>query len=375
MGLMDLVRVLLLSDTHLGLDWPWRPRVQRRRRGAEFFANFERALAPARRGEVDVVVHGGDLLYRSRVPNRLVEMAFAPLRAVADRGVPVFLVPGNHERSHVPHGLWALHANIHVFDRPRAFVCEVRSLRFGLCGFPFCRAGIRESFPTLLDQTGLRELEVDVAVLCLHECIEGARVGPHGYVFRRGHDVLPTALLPEGIAAVLAGHIHRHQVLREDLRGRPLVAPVVYAGSSERTSLAERDETKGYLVLHFAASSRRRGALRRWTFHPLPSRPMFAETWHLGAVAGPTVDVRLARLVARYPRDAIVQVRIEGKPTPSQAAALRASAVRHAVPLTMNVTVRYGALTAPARPSASPPRARGSRPSAPSWPRRPSGVR
>ena len=62
------LRVLLLADTHLGLDLPLRPRVDRRRRGPDFFANTARALEPALRGEVGLVVHGGDLLYRSHRP-------------------------------------------------------------------------------------------------------------------------------------------------------------------------------------------------------------------------------------------------------------------------------------------------------------------
>jgi len=45
--------VLFVSDTHIGLDWPARPRVVRRRRGDDSFQNFERALEPARTGEVD----------------------------------------------------------------------------------------------------------------------------------------------------------------------------------------------------------------------------------------------------------------------------------------------------------------------------------
>ena len=44
---MGIIRILFLADTHLGLDLPFRPRIQRRRRGPEFFTNFERALRPA----------------------------------------------------------------------------------------------------------------------------------------------------------------------------------------------------------------------------------------------------------------------------------------------------------------------------------------
>ena len=47
--------------------------------------------------------------------------------------------------------------------------------------------------------------------------------------------------------AVLSGHIHRFQVLTKDLWGRPIKIPILYPGSIERTSFAEKDEPKGYL--------------------------------------------------------------------------------------------------------------------------------
>ena len=84
---MGVIRILFIADTHLGFDYPFRPRVQRRRRGPDFFANFERALEPAFNGAVDCVVHGGDILYRSKVPAGLVDMAFEPLKRVADNGI------------------------------------------------------------------------------------------------------------------------------------------------------------------------------------------------------------------------------------------------------------------------------------------------
>jgi hypothetical protein len=40
---MGLIRILLIADTHLGFDLPFRPRINRRRKGPDFFANFERA--------------------------------------------------------------------------------------------------------------------------------------------------------------------------------------------------------------------------------------------------------------------------------------------------------------------------------------------
>ena len=144
------VRILFLSDTHLGLDLPRRPRVTRRRRGPDFFAAFEAALAPARRGEIDLVVHGGDVFFRSRVPPDLVVRAFAPLAGLADQGIPVCVVPGNHERSRIPHSLLVRHPGILVFDRPRTFRVTVAGLTVALAGFPFVRRGVRDGFGATL---------------------------------------------------------------------------------------------------------------------------------------------------------------------------------------------------------------------------------
>jgi hypothetical protein len=86
---------------------------------------------------VDVVVHGGELLYRSHVPAWLAEAALAPLKRLASSGVPVLLVPGNHERARMPYPLLALHECLHVFDRPRSVILEARGVRAAFIGFPY----------------------------------------------------------------------------------------------------------------------------------------------------------------------------------------------------------------------------------------------
>ncbi|MCM2256694.1 MAG: metallophosphoesterase, partial [Vicinamibacteria bacterium] len=252
----EALRVLFVADTHLGFDLPQRPRTERVRRGPDFFACFSQALAPALRGEADVVVHGGDLLYRSRVPASLVSRALAPLLAVAEAGVPVLLVAGNHERSAIPYPLLASHPNLHLVGRPTTVRLERRGLRVAFAGFAYAR-GVRRAFPALLEATGYRDVEADARVLCFHQCVEGATCGPPpGYTFRDADDVVRAADLPADVAVVLSGHIHRHQVLRRDLRERPLPAPVVYAGSVERTSFAERDEPKGYVLATIGGGGR-----------------------------------------------------------------------------------------------------------------------
>ena len=149
---MDLVRILCLSDTHLGFDQPLRPRIERRRRGPDFFSNYHRALRPAFEKRVHCVIHGGDVLYRSKVPPGLVAEAFEPLKEVASSGIPVYIVPGNHERSEIPYGLLTKHPNIFIFNRPRSFGLNFGSRLLLLCGFPFYRGDIRSNFNSVLER-------------------------------------------------------------------------------------------------------------------------------------------------------------------------------------------------------------------------------
>lgn len=299
------MRVLFLSDTHLGIDMPARPRVVRPRRGDDFFRNFERALQPARTGAVDVVVHGGDLLYRSRVPGWLTEAALAPLRAVAASGVPVLLVPGNHERARIPHPLLAIHDGLHVFDRPRSVVVEAQGVRVAFAGFPYTW-DVRRRFREVLAAATRDVPRADIRVLCLHQCIECATCGPGNFTFRHGPDVIPAADLPRDVAAILSGHIHRHQVLR-----LPGCAPVIYSGSIERTSFAEASESKGFVLLTLTPSG-----LGGFEFQPLPARPMVTRSLTFDGPGPAEAHTRLAEAIRSTPETAIVRLRISG-PIPS----------------------------------------------------------
>lgn len=335
---MGIIRILLVADTHLGFDLPFRPRIKRRRRGPDFFANFERALLPALSGEVDAVVHGGDVLYRSKVPARLVEMAFEPLKRVADGDVPVYLIPGNHERSAIPHGYLAEHANIHVFDHHRTFILQTPRGSLALAGFPFVRTGIRRDFSKIVEQTGWRRIKADSRVLCLHQSVDGATVGPSGYMFRYAHDVIRIADIPGEFCAVLAGHIHRFQVLTRDLKGKPLAAPVFYPGSIERTSFAEKDEKKGYLILEFDAKERSSGTLRNWTFHELPARPMVQLELHAAGMSGRQIQDWIQSHLFEVPPHSIVKIKVHGKVSEEAMAVFSAPALRALAPETMNIS-------------------------------------
>ncbi|NIM12477.1 MAG: metallophosphoesterase [Candidatus Aminicenantes bacterium] len=342
-----MIRILFLADTHLGFDLPFKPRVQRRRRGPDFFQMFDLALEPAHRGEVDAVIHGGDILFRSKVPPQLVQMTFEPLQKVADKGVSVFVVPGNHERSAIPFRLWASHPNIHIFVRPKTFYLNVRGIMLALAGFPYIRDNIQQHFPRVLGQTGWNQKPADTAVLCMHHIVEGAalQVGSKFYVFRKNPDIIRAADFPPGFAAVLSGHIHRFQVLTKDLNGNPTAVPIFYPGSTERTSFVEKDEAKGYLTLEIestgSGSNPGGGKIKHWQFHELPARPMYQLEVQAANMTASQLESWIKRSLEHLPRDSVVKIRIHGKMSPALLNVVSAASLRSLAPDTMNVTIGF----------------------------------
>lgn len=339
---MGVIRILFLADTHLGFDFPFNPRIRRRRRGDDFFANFNRALQPAREGNYHAVIHGGDLLFRSKVPARLVDMAMQPLKDLADRGIKIFIVPGNHERSRIPFGLLSLHPNINIFDHPRTFKLLGDGIKLSVSGFPYWRDNVRRNFPDLIKQSGWEQghRSCDASLLCMHHCVEGATVGPGNFTFRYQKDVILTADIPPALTAVLSGHIHRFQVLTLDLQGLPLSVPVLYPGSIERTSFAERNEKKGYIILEIITGKRSEKPKFAWSFRELPARPMENVQISAAGRSAQQLGSLIKKTLAALDPNSIVKLHIEGSVSASARSVLSAESLRSLAPPEMNIALK-----------------------------------
>jgi exonuclease SbcD len=329
------LRLLFVADSHLGIDTPVQARVARRRRGDDFLTNHRTALATALDGSIDLVVHGGDVFDRPRVPATLAYQAYEPLIRIADRGIPVFIVPGNHERSRLPHIRFARHPNIHIFESPSTFVTTIRGLRIALTGFPYERRDVRTQFPLLLEQSRWCEHDADVRLLCVHHCVEGATVGPNDFVFRTARDVIRHCDVPPNFHALLSGHIHRQQVLTKDLRGRPLHTPVVYPGSVERTAFAEVGERKGYLTADIGMDG-----VSNWTVHELPARPMLRQRIDAQSLNADQLTAAVKAVVDAAPLDAVLTIHVAGELNAETRRGIRAEVLRRITPATMNVDIR-----------------------------------
>jgi DNA repair exonuclease SbcCD nuclease subunit len=329
------IRILLFADTHLGFDYPIRPRLQRRRRGPDFFANFRRVLDHARETRPDFVVHGGDLFFRARVPQPIVDMVYQDLLEFSAEGIPLLIVLGNHERSVLPTSLFLNHPDIHIFDRPRSFLFEIGDAKIAFSGFPCERKAARDQFLSLVAKTGFHDLDTDIKLLCMHQTVEGAQVGPSDYTFRKGKDVICRRDLPKDALGVLCGHIHRRQVLGQLDRCKDGLPPVIYPGSTERTSFAERAEPKGFYELEFSPLADDNWAISHLNFIELPARPM--EDLILDHNITPkTLEAAILAQIAQFDQDAIV--RINGSPDlhPQVKTLVTSQFLRQVLPDSMN---------------------------------------
>ena len=328
------IKLLLFADTHLGLDYTHKPRVVRNRRGEDFFANYQRVLDYAATNEIDLIVHAGDFFSRASVSSTVIQKGYLPLKEVADQGIPIAIVPGNHEKSRLPEPILLAHRNIYVFDEPKSLYFEIRGTRVVLAGFPYIRGDIGR-LATVIDSTEWSEMASDLQILCMHQAIEGAVVGSHNYRFGRARDVVNSRTVPVEFAALLSGHLHRHQIL--DYADGP---PVIYPGSIERTSIAEINETKGFCVLTFRANGSGKWRMADCELIPLPARPMHDIRLEGVELYSDRLIEQLLEQINGFEADAIVRIRAE-KDVPQDLLARlpKESMLRELVPPGMNISV------------------------------------
>jgi DNA repair exonuclease SbcCD nuclease subunit len=201
--------------------------------------------------------------------------------------------------------------------------------RLAFAGFPFAWSDLRQSFEGLVDSSGINETDADASFICIHHTVAGASVGPNGYTFRSGRDVIPRRHIASKLTAVFSGHIHRSQVLNG---AHP---PVYYPGSTERTSFAERDEQKGFYDLVISTDHSGAAKVAEATFVPLPSRPMLDLVLE-SAMTPRQAQSALSSAARNYPADAVVRITAEAL-GPELAELLSATRLRSIFPPTMNL--------------------------------------
>lgn len=316
-----MIKLTFFSDTHLGFDLPVRPRLNIRRRGEDFFTNTRQVLDKAIAGKSDLIIHGGDLFFRSKIPAPIIDKVYAQLFEYAEMGIPIIIVPGNHERSVLPQSILLNHPNLYIFQQAESFEFLIRGEKVIVSGFPNIRNEVRNQFGEA--QKKLRREKESLNILVMHQAIDGSQIV--GYTFRESVDVVNISDISRDFDLVLSGHIHRRQILTN---GRQ---PIIYSGSVERTSFQEMSEPKGYYEIEMAKNARGWRA-DKIAFRELSTRPMV--DMYLDDIIGRSNWEELLKEKLSYlPKDSIVRLKLKNK---SDMINLRTEKLRAIFPETMN---------------------------------------
>ena len=236
------------ADTHLGFEvirTAPSDGAGRKRRAQSVFENFLKVLEHALTIEADLFIHSGDLFNKYYIPQEKLDELISPVTALTKAGMPLVIIPGNHERSEFPFDLFHGIPGIYVLDRPKSLILTLGGYEVGLAGFPFIREDSRRTFLKALEETEYADLRSDFNILVTHQAFDEALVGPVGYRFKAGRpDTVSRSTVPLDFEYIAAGHIHRYQILPHPLRPR---LSFVYPGSTQRMSFAEADEEKGFV--------------------------------------------------------------------------------------------------------------------------------
>jgi exonuclease SbcD len=295
------------ADTHLGFEITKIAQSDpggRRNRADSMFENFVSIVKHGIEIGADLFIHSGDLFNKYYIPREVLDELVRPFKDLVRAGIPVLLIPGNHERSEFPFDLFHGAKNVFVFDRPKSLSLTLNGYSVGIAGFPFIREDSRRVFLKALKETEYEGLRSDFNILVTHQAFDQATVGPVDFTFREGRpDTVSRQTVPLDFEYIAAGHIHRYQILSHPLK--PGLS-FVYPGSTQRMSFAEMDEEKGFVeaeVLNNRIETR---------FMPLPAYDMEIVEIDAAGLSAEDLEEAIEAQFWRFDKDLVIRFNLTG---------------------------------------------------------------
>ena len=289
------MRILHFSDLHIGVENYGRvdPQTGLSTRLLDFLAVLDNLAEYALAHDVDLVLLAGDA-YKGRDPSQTHQRELAKrLARLTSAGVPVFLLVGNHDLPHAMGRATAIEIfhtlqvpNLSVGDQLQTYIVPTKKGPLQIVALPWPRRSgllsreesrgmtidhVREEIETRLTryvQQQVESLDPSMpAVLAGHVTINGATTGTErSMMLGQDHVLYPSAVHKPELDYVALGHVHKHQVLRDN----PMV---VYSGSLERVDFSEEGDAKGFCVVDLDPSAPQGKRLMDFRFEPVNARP------------------------------------------------------------------------------------------------------
>jgi exonuclease SbcD len=289
------LKVVHFADLHLGVETYGRPdpATGLSSRLLDFLAALDQLVDYALENKVDLVLFCGDA-YKSREPTPTQQRELARrINRLAQGGVPVFLLTGNHD---LPNAFGRATATeifdtlaiqrVHVSSHPDVYRIPTESGPLQIVTLPWLRRSallskeetkdldfsqINQRMQEILTgivAASVQKLDPDLpAILAAHVWVVGAQVGSEsGMTIGQEHTLLLSNIAHPAFDYVALGHIHRHQVLQQQ------PPPVVYAGSLERVNFGEEADDKGFYVVDIETDKESGQRQVAFDFHPIAGR-------------------------------------------------------------------------------------------------------
>ena len=343
------MKILHTADIHLGTNTFGRidPTTGLNTRLQDFRRSFEYMVQRGLAEHIDLFLFCGDA-YRTADPTPTQQKVFAEcLKPLADHGVPMVMVTGNHDHP-VSFGKATsidifshLSGEVHVYRRPTLEIIETRAGPLQLLAMPWpvrnmllfgkewhkksaadlCTV-IEEKYLTLITAK-VEQLKPSIpTVLAGHFSVQGSLLSgsERTSVIAKEPQFTPAQLSPPPIDYVALGHIHQHQNCALD----EAATPVVYSGSIERVTFREQYDPKGFVLVNIEGQPRR----TTYEFVETPARRFVSLHVDARKSTNPTQTI-LDHIAQTRIEEAIVRLRFQI--TEPQRSLLDIQAVRQAL--------------------------------------------
>lgn len=235
------MKIIHFSDTHLGFnDLDILNSQNINQREADFYDAFSQVVEQIKITKPDYIIHTGDLFHRSSPSNRAITFALEQFKSIDELNIPFILIAGNHStpRTNLSSPILKIFEgfkNIHV-----SYAQEYKSIEF--------EDVIFHTLPHMNDETkALSQIELceqnihkDKKNILMMHC----SVGAHYLMAEFGEWVYPAQkeYIFGMMDYVALGHWHGFgQVGKHE--------NVYYSGSTERTSINDKRNSKGFIEL------------------------------------------------------------------------------------------------------------------------------
>jgi len=297
------MKLVHLADTHIGYSKYNRidPETGLNVREKDVYDAFNRVLDNILRIKPDVVLHAGDLFDSVRPTNRALSVGIGGLLRLADAGIEVIVISGNHstprlretgspfrllEKEIIRSGAADL---VHPIYKEKKEVVVLGDTAFH--GIPHMQQpeSFSEAVHSMKPEKGLHNVAI------MHAGYIGLKAFSNS---EESNEILlqSSDINRKGFDYIALGHYHGYAEVEEN---------VYYSGSTERFSFNEEKEQKGFIELDLERLDIR--------FHPVKTRPMITLRPVDAKLIGPNELIReiRSRVEERDIDGAMVRLRID----------------------------------------------------------------